>query len=159
MKGFSQFLSEQNGVIPTDSRRLQHNFDQINSELDVLTERPYQNAPIFLAQIRAVTERYGIMLPMSATKEFLNLDAELVYSLGESGYYLYVVFDTDPSGSVHGYAQLVTSDELSELVNSGSTELLNRETMTKKPWIPPARRDDDSGNGTPEQYADPAFNT
>lgn len=159
MLGFSQYLSEQYSTINVDTSFIENNFDQINKELDVLTERPYQNAPVFLSQLRGFGDKYGIMLPATVTRDFMNLDAEIVYSLGETGYYFYVVYDTNDDGTVNGYAQLVTDDELSELVNSDSTDLLNVNTMTRKPWIPPARRDDDSGNGTPEQYADPNFQT
>lgn len=159
MLKFNQYLAEQYASIDTDSNILKNNFDQINSELDVLTEKPYRNAPVFLSQLRGFGDRYNIMLPATATKEFLNLDAELIYSLGSSGYYLYVVYDTNDDGTVNGYAQVVTDDELSELVNTDSSELMNRETMTKKPWIPPARRDDDSGNGSAADYANPDFQT
>lgn len=160
MLGFNQYLSEQYSTLNVDTNYIDNNFDQINAELDALTEKPYQNAPLFLSQLRGFGDRYGLMLPASVTKDFLNLDAELIYSLGDSGYYYYVVYDTNDDGTVNGYAQLVTDDELSELVNSDSTDLLNVNTMTRKPWIPPARaRDDDSGNGTPEQYANPNFQT
>ena len=151
MRNFREYISEAYAGINVDARFIEQNFDQINSELEALTEKPYQNAPVFLAQLRGVGDRYGISFPATMTKEFLNLDAEVVYSLGTTGYYFYAVYDTDPDGTVLGYAQIVTSDELSELVNSDTTELLSRETMERKPWIPPARRDDDSGNDS--EYA------
>lgn len=150
MLKFKQFINEQvDDVIDTDDRRLMQNMETLNDELDALTDKPYQNAPVFLAQLRGVCERYGIQIPQSATTEFLNLGAELVYALGATGYHLYVVYDThEEDGFVDGYAQVVSNDELEDLMGMDLEDLVNSDrnpiTMRASTWY--AKRDDDSGN-------------
>jgi len=148
MQTFNEFLAEQTSdVIQVDNRNIEQNMDSINAELDALTEKPYQNAPIFLAQLRGVTERYGFPLPQSATDHFLDLGAELIYILGTSPYNLYVVYDTNEDGFVDGYAQIVSDDELEDLLEMDSEELLSdREEIEMRPSTWYARRDDDSGD-------------
>ena len=150
MQTFNQFLTEQyNDVIEVDSRNIAQNMDDINAELDKLTEKPYQNAPLFLTQLRGFTERYGFPLPQSATNNFLDLGAELVYILGTSPYNLYIVYDTNEDGFVDGYAQVVTSDELSDLTELDSEELVgDRDPIGPRSSISYARKDDDSGNSS-----------
>ena len=161
MLKFAEFLKEAaDDVLEIDdARRLMNNKDTINSDLDVLTSRPYQNAPIFLVQLRGVLERYGINLPQSATANFLDLSAELVYALSSASsampagedtpkltdQSLYIVFDTNDDGYVDGYAQIVDKGELKDLLGMDPTEYLDHNPIPKQ-WIPPARRDDDSGN-------------
>ena len=148
MQTFNDFLNEAHDeIIQVDSRYLEQNIDKINADLDALTEKPYQNAPIFLNQLRGVTQQYGFPLPQSATNNFLDLGAELVYMLGESNYHLYVVYDTNEDGFVDGYAQVVSNDELDDLLNMDSEEVLgDREEMPVRhsDWY--RKRDDDSGN-------------
>ena len=148
MLKFNEFLNEEFGeLIAVDTRYLEQNMDTINADLDALTEKPYQNAPIFLAQLRGVTEKYGMALPQSATNNFLDLAAELVYMLGETDYHLYVVYDTGEDGFVDGYAQIVTSDELQDLLNMDSGDVLgDREEIEMRPSTWYAKRDDDAGN-------------
>jgi hypothetical protein len=148
MQTFNEFLAEQTSdVIQVDNRNIEQNMDSINAELDALTEKPYQNAPIFLAQLRGVTERYGFPLPQSATDHFLDLGAELMYILGTSPYNLYVVYDTNEDGFVDGYAQIVSDDELEDLLGMDSEELLgDREEIEMRPSTWYAKRDDDSGD-------------
>ena len=146
---FSQFLNEAtDAVVDVDSKWLSNNVDALNADLDALTEKPYQNAPIMLAQLRGTLERYGMLLPQSATPQFMNLSAEVAYALGDSGYNLYAVYDTNEDGFVDGYAQVVTDDELSDLMNMDSSEVLNtdREMIKIRPSTWYAPRDDDSGN-------------
>jgi hypothetical protein len=86
-------------------------------------------------------------LPQSATNNFLDLGAELVYMLGETDYHLYVVYDTNEDGFVDGYAQVVSNDELQDLLNMDSEEVFgDREEITMRPSTWYAKRDDDSGN-------------
>lgn len=148
MLKFNDFLTEAfDEIIQVDTRNIEENMDAINADLDALTEKPYQNAPTFLAQLRGVTERFGFPLPQSATKHFLDLGAELVYMLGESDYHLYVVYDTGDDGFVDGYAQIVSNDELSDLLNMDSENVLgDREDMPVRhsDWY--RKRDDDAGN-------------
>jgi hypothetical protein len=161
MLKFNEFLKEAaDPVIEVDdARRLLNNKDDINTNLDALTAKPYQNAPIFLTQLRGVLERYGINLPQSVTPNFLNLSAELVFALSSASssmpagedaptltdQSLYVVFDTNDDGYVDGYAQIVDKGELQDLLGMDPTEYLDHNPMPKQ-WIPPARRDDDAGN-------------
>jgi hypothetical protein len=148
MLKFSEFLKEETeDVIDTDIAHLLSNQEVLNGELDALTEKPYQNAPIFLTQLRGVLERYGMNLPQTATTNFMDLSAELAYALGDSGLYLYIVYDTNEDGYVDGYAQVVTSEELGDLANMPE-DLLN----TNRNLIPVRhsdwyrKRDDDAGN-------------
>lgn len=148
MLKFSEFLKEETeDVIQTDDAHLLSNQDALNSELDNLTEKPYQNAPIFLAQLRGVLERYGINLPQTATPNFLDLSAELAYALGDSGLYLYIVYDTNEDAYVDGYAQIVTSEELGDLASMPG-DLLNTNrnliAVRHSDWY--RKRDDDAGN-------------
>jgi len=143
---FSEFLKEENeDVIETDNRHLLENLDALNTELDALTAKPYQNAPLMLTQLRGVLERYGINLPQQATVNFMNLSAELVYTLGDSGCYLYLIYDTNEDGYVDGYAQVVDGEELSMLASS---EVLNTDrnliAVRHSDWY--RKRDDDAGN-------------
>ena len=148
MLKFKQYISEEvDAVIDTDSRRLVQNLDMINNELETLTEKPYQNAPVFLAQLRGVCERFGIQIPQSATTEFLNLGAELVYALDTSGHYLYIVYDThDEDGFVDGYAQIVTDDELQDLMGMPAEDLIADRAALVIPPNTYRKRDDDAGN-------------
>jgi len=155
MKGFKDFLNEELevDVIEVDSTSIANNKDTLNAELDALTEKPYQNAPIFLSQLRGCLERYALQLPAEVTPNFLNLSAELVYGLGDTDYNLYVVFDTnEEDGFVDGYAQVVDSDELSDLINMDKEDVLgDREKLEIRPSTWYAKRDDDSGNT--DEYA------
>lgn len=155
MKRFKDFLNEELevDVIEVDSASVSNNKDALNAELDALTDKPYQNAPIFLAQLRGCLERYGMQLPAQVTPNFLNLSAELVYGLGDTDLNLYVVFDTnEEDGFVDGYAQVVDSDELSDLMNMEKEDILgDREELNMRPSTWYAKRDDDSGNT--DEYA------
>ena len=149
MLKFNEFLNEEfDEFLEIDAKYLESNADQINADLDRLTEKPYQNAPIFLNQLRGTLERYGVLLPASATSNFLNFGAELVYMLGDTNKHLYIVFDTNDDGFVDGYAQVVTDEELQDLVNMDSAELTgaNRAPITMRPSTWYAKRDDDAGN-------------
>lgn len=147
MLKFSEFLKEENeDVLDVDARYLENNRDALNNDLDVLTKKPYQNAPIFLNQLRGTLERYGMILPQEATPNFLNLSAELVYSLGESPYFLYIVFDTADDGFVDGYAQVVDEEELKDLATMDKDEMLNHDPIATRPSTWYAKRDDDAGN-------------
>jgi hypothetical protein len=146
MKTFLDFLKEESIDVPF--KLSDQNVDTLNSELEVLTDKPYQNAPIFLAQLRGTFERYGVLLPATMTDQFLNLDAEITYALPQNpGFYIYIVYNTNDSGYVDGYAQVVSQDELADLKNMSTEDLLGDEDEAPmKPRYLPARRDDDSGN-------------
>jgi len=147
MLKFSEFLKEENeDVLEVDARYLENNREALNNDLDVLTKKPYQNAPIFLNQLRGTLERYGMILPQEATPNFLNLSAELVYSLGETPYFMYIVFDTADDGFVDGYAQVVDEEELKDLAAMDKDEMLNHDPVAMRPSTWYAKRDDDAGN-------------
>jgi len=149
MLTFNQFLKEAyEEVMDVDNAHLLKNMATINAELDVLTEKPYQNAPILLNQLRGCLERLGVLLPASATPHFLNLSAELVYTLGETGHYLYIVYDTNDDGYVDGYAQIVSEEELKDLAGMDKSEIVNSDrnliAVRHSDWY--RKRDDDAGN-------------
>lgn len=126
MLKFNDYLNEEfDEILEIDSEFLTNNMETLNAELDALTEKPYKNAPVMLNQLRGLLNRYGLMLPDSANMHFLSMSAELVYMLGESNLHLYIVFDTNEDGFVDGYAQIVTDDELEDLVKMDTEDLLN----------------------------------
>lgn len=147
MLKFNEFLKEENeDVLEIDARYLENNREALNNDLDVLTKKPYQNAPIFLNQLRGTLERYGMVLPQEATPNFLNLSAELVYALGDTPYFLYIVFDTADDGFVDGYAQVVDGDELTDLATMDKNEMLYHDVVSQRPSTWYAKREDDGGN-------------
>lgn len=161
MQNFKTFISEEHNDddmeplhIEADSRRLENNKDAINADFDRLTAAPYKNPIIFYDQIRATLERYAMIVPSTATKHFMNFDAELVFKLGDSPYFLYVVFNTKSNATVDGYAQVVDDEELDHLLNSDDkTPNLDDDAEEEEnldqherhsDWY--RKRDDDSGN-------------
>lgn len=127
MQTFKTFINEQNAMDPmliqVDSKVLENNKDAINADFDRLTIAPYQNSIIFYNQLRATLERYGMIIPPGATRHFLNFDSELAFKLGDSGLFLYVVFNTHKNTSkVEAYAQVVDAEELDSLMNSEDEE-------------------------------------
>ncbi len=126
MLKFNDYLNEEfDEILEIDTEFLENNMETLNAELDALTEKPYKNAPVMLNQLRGLLNRYGLMLPDSANMHFLSMSAELVYMLGESNLHLYIVFDTNDDGFVDGYAQIVTDDELEDLVKMETEDLVN----------------------------------
>jgi hypothetical protein len=151
MLKFNQYINENAAYyapkpIEVDTRRLMNIVDALNAELDVLTAKPYQNAPIFLNQLRGCLDKSGMMLPAEATPHFLNLSAELVYSMGDSGLHLYIVYDTSDDGYVDGYAQIVNSSDLKDLLGMDPADYLGHDEIKQRPSTWYAKRDDDSGN-------------
>lgn len=147
MLKFKEFLNEAtSNVIEVDNRRLEHIKDNMNAELERLTAKPYQNAPIFLNQLRGCLEKNGMLLPASATPQFLNLDAEIVYQMGTSGLNLYIVYNTNEDGYVDGYAQVVDSDELEDLLGMNPSDYLDHDPIKQRPSTWYAPREDDSGD-------------
>ena len=149
MLSFKQFINEQaSEVLDIDEKHLAGNRDTINADLEVLTSKPYQNAAVFLTQLRGCLERYGILLPQSLTKNFTNLSCEMVYGLGDSDDHFYVVYDTNDDGFVDGYAQIVDSEELHDLMSQDLDDVLNtdREPIKFRSSTWYAKREDDGGN-------------
>lgn len=147
MLKFKEFLNEAtSNVIEVDARRLSQIKDAFNAELEVLTAKPYQNAPIFLNQLRGCLEKNGMLLPASATPHFLNLDAEIVYAMGSTGLHLYIVYNTNDDGYVDGYAQVVDASELSDLKGMNPEDYLDHDPIKQRPSTWYAPREDDSGD-------------
>lgn len=163
MQSFKNFISEERQIdtlrIETDSTVLKNNKDAMNADFDRLTAMPFQNPIIFYNQLRGTLERYGMIVPPGATKHFLNFDAELSMPLGESGLFLYVVFNTHKNTKVEGYAQIVDAEELQNLMNSDDArEEENEEDEDKEEEMEDdedemsdnekyrKRKDDDSGD-------------
>ena len=122
MQKFKQFINEETSKqqyhIEVDSRVLENNKDAINADFDRLTANRYQNSMVFFNQVRGTLERYGMIVPPSATKHFLKFETELSFKLGDSDLFLYVVFNTIRNAYVEGYAQVVDMSELMQLMSS-----------------------------------------
>ena len=149
MLKFKQFINEEypsTAVIEIDTRFLENNRASLNDNLDTLTSKPYQNAAIFLAQLRGTLERYGMILPQEATPNFLGTNAELVYPLGDTAHFLYIVYNTNMDGFIDGYAQVVEEDELKDLVDMDKYEMFARNPLPFRHSDFYRKRDDDSGN-------------
>lgn len=145
MLKFKEFLNEQEDlVIDEVPDQLLIQIDSINAELSQVTEEPFINSAVFFNLIRNTLERFGVILPPGYEMPMLSMDSETAYMLGDSGYYVYIVHNTE-IGGVIGYAQIVNKADLDELLSSEAYES-NDDIILNKPWIPPARRDDDSGN-------------
>lgn len=149
MLRFTEFLKEETqevDVLTVDARYLENNLASLNNDLENLTAKPYQKATIFLNQLNGTLQRYGMILPPTASPNFFGASAELVYGLGDTPYFLYIVFNTNDDTFIDGYAQVVTSDELQDLVNMDKAEMFNRAPMALRPTTWYAKKDDDSGN-------------
>ena len=150
MLKFKEYINENAAFysakpIDVDSRRLMQIVNALNAELETLTSKPYQNAPIFLNQLRGSLERNGMMLPAEATPHFLNLSAELIYKMGTTGLHLYIVYDTTDDGYVDGYAQIVDQNELRDLLKMDPEEYMGHNEIKQRPSTWYAPRNDDSG--------------
>jgi hypothetical protein len=151
MLKFKEYINENTAYyspkpIEVDTRRLMNIVDAFNAELDALTAKPYQNAPIFLNQLRGCLEKNGMLLPAEATPHFLHLSAELIYKMGETGLHLYIVYDTTDDGYVDGYAQIVNQSDLKDLLGMDPSNYMGHDTIQQRPSTWYAKRDDDSGD-------------
>lgn len=149
MLKFKQFINEDypnTEVIDIDTRWLENSLGAFNQELDTITAKPFASASVFLNLIANTLNRRGMLLPQQALVNSMSTNAELVYPLGETPYFLYIVFDTNMDGYVDGYAQVVEEDELQDLVDMDKTEMFARNSIKLRPSTWYAKRDDDSGN-------------
>lgn len=154
MLSFKQFITEQEELVldTPDVKILESNMEVINSDLEAVTNKPFLNSALFVNMVRGTLERYGILIPPGFEMPMLSTEAETVYTLGESGYYLYMVHNLNEDKLIDGYAQIVDETDLNDLMDMDASELTDKEDdYEQKPWIPPARRDDDSGNT--DEYA------
>ena len=146
MLKFREYLEEASTyALDADDRHITQVASELNAYLDKLTEKSYQNAPIFLNQLRGAMEKYGVLLGSDVTPAFLNLNAELVFSLGTTNLHLYVIYDTTDEGYVDGYAQIVTPDELQELLGMQLEEYINK-PLQKQPRGLAAKYDADASD-------------
>lgn len=154
MLKFKEYITEQEDLnLEVDNSIVLQVVDEVNVALDLVTARPFVNSAVFMNAVRGTLERYGIVLPPSVVMPMLSTEAETVYSLGDSGMYLYIVHDQD-EGGVDGYAQIVNEDELEDLQSMNDDELDEgdddeaEDEAAQRQWIPPDRRKaaDDGGN-------------
>jgi len=149
MLKFKQFINEEypnTAVIDIDTRWLENSLDTFNQELDMITAKPFASASVFLNLIMNTLNRRGMLLPQDALVNSMSTSAELVYPLGDTSHFLYIVFDTNMDGYVDGYAQVVEEDELQDLVDMDKAVMFARNAIRLRPSTWYAKRDDDSGN-------------
>ena len=117
MLGFKQYLLERDNVvidIQSDSGWVPQ-IDKANEDLERVTAHPFLNSALFVNAVRGTLERYGILLPAHSNMQQLAMEGEVVYALGDSGHFVYMVHNLDPNGNVEGYTQIVDQDELDSL--------------------------------------------
>jgi hypothetical protein len=154
MLKFKEFITEEEDLMIDDvPEQLLAQIDTINAELEEITEDPFANSAVFFNLIRNTLERFGIIIPPGYEMPMLSMDSETAYTLGDSGYYIYVVHNTELHGII-GYAQIVNKTDLDDLMSSEMSDVSSGDEQRIRRWIPPARRDDDSGNTTEYPYPD-----
>lgn len=168
MQSFKEFMNEERQLnllhIEVDPRVLENNKDAMNADFDRLTAMPFQNPIVFYNQLRGTLERYGMIVPPGATRHFLNFDAELSMTLGDSDLFLYVVFNTHKNTKVEGYAQIVDQEELANLMSAddpreeeemedeGEEEGEEKEEEEKEEEDEEEMEDDEDEMGNNEKY-------
>lgn len=124
--------------------------EKVNDDLDTVTLPVFVNSAVFVNTVRGTLERYGIILPAHSQMQQLDLEGEWVYELGDSGYFVYMVHNLNDDGAVEGYATICDEEELEDLLELGSTEDNDEDIVEPidqpRRRLPPASRDDDSGN-------------
>jgi hypothetical protein len=145
MLKFSEYFAEQDGTLEIEKEQLEGQLDFLNADLDKVTEKPFQNCAVFMNAIRGTLERYSLLIPPMGHAS-LSTSAELVFKLGDSGKFLYIVHDVNDFGFTEGYAQVVTNDELKDLSKLDSEEWMANEPYTpnKTPYV--AKFDDEAGD-------------
>lgn len=150
MESFKQYFTESTHIsIDVDPEFALTQVDKINADLDAITEPTFVNSATFVNAVRGTLERYGIVLPAHSNMQQLALEGEWVYELGDSGHYVYIVHNLTPEGAVEGYATIADEEELGDLAGLGwdeEDEDAEEPTETPVRRLPPAARDDDSGN-------------
>jgi hypothetical protein len=149
MESFKQYFTESTHIsIDMDPAFALTQIEKINEDLDTITLPTFVNSGIFVNAVRGTLERYGIVLPAHSNMQQLSLEGEWVYQLGESGYFVYMVHDLTDEGAVEGYATIADAEELEDLaeLNDDEDEDDVEEPTPVRRRLPPAARDDDSGN-------------
>lgn len=155
MESFKQYFTEATHIsIEIDPEFALTQIDKINEDLDAITDPTFVNSGTFVNAVRGTLERYGIILPPHTNMQQLSLEGEWVYQLGDSGHYVYMVHDLTPEGAVEGYATICEEEDLAdlaELFDEDDEEDVSDPQPQVRRRLPPAARDDDSGNT--DEYA------
>jgi hypothetical protein len=117
MLTFKQFLEEKTEVfidIKSDSGWLKR-VPEINKDLANVLAKPFQNSAVFVNAARGTLERYGILLPAFQAVQQLAMELDVMYALGNSGYYVHIVHNLDCNGFVDGHCKILTQAEKNEL--------------------------------------------
>lgn len=146
MLKFKEYITESEEiVIDTTADLALMSLEKMNDDLDAVTDTTFLNSSIFVNAVRGTLERFGILLPPFSNMQQLAMEGETVYTLGETGYFVYMVHNLDPNGYVEGFAVVVDEADLTDLAQM--TELgalegeeVEPEVSPRKPWIPPDRK-------------------
>lgn len=117
MLGFKEYLEEKTNVtidIQADSGWLKR-LQEINADLAKVTAKPFLNSPLFVNACRGTLERYGILLPSYQAVQQVSMEADVVYALGDSGYFIHMVHNLDCHGNVDGHCKILSQAELDTL--------------------------------------------
>jgi len=156
MLGFKEYITERDNVtidIQADSGWLKR-LPEINKDLLAVNARPFLNSALFVNACRGTLERYGILLPAFQAMQQLSMEADVVYALGSSGFYIHMVHNLDCDGNVDGSCKIIDQAGLDSIAGErlvpdeaegcgscgGMDDSINR--MRKQV----RRSNDDSGN-------------
>lgn len=117
MLTFKQFLEEKTEVaidIKADSGWLKR-IPEINKDLLGVLAKPFLNSATFVNACRGTLERYGILLPAFQAIQQLAMELDVMYALGDSGYYIHMVHNLDCEGFVDGHCKILTQAEKNSL--------------------------------------------
>lgn len=123
MLGFKEYLEEKHNVtidIQSDSGWLKR-VPEINADLAKVTAKPFLNSPLFVNACRGTLERYGILLPAFQAVQQVTMELDVVYALGDSGWFIHMVHNMDCNGNVDGHCKVITQSELDSIAG---TELI-----------------------------------
>jgi hypothetical protein len=149
MLRFKEFLNEGEQVhIDIDPEFALTQVDKINEDLEAVTAKSFVNSALFINAVRGTLERYGIVLPAYSNMQQLSLEGETTYTLNNTEYSVYMVWNLDEDHGVEGYATLANEEELADLasLNDDDEDDVEESPPTPRHRLPPAARDDDSGN-------------
>lgn len=146
MRKFKEYITESEEiVIDTTADLAIASIEKVNDDLDAVTDTTFLNSSLFVNAVRGTLERFGILLPPFSNMQQLAMEGETVYTLGETGYFVYMVHNLDPNGFVEGFASIVDHEDLNDLAHLSTMGALDGEEIEPtespvKPWIPPDRK-------------------
>lgn len=120
MLGFKEYLEEKHNVtidIQSDSGWLKR-VPEINADLAKVTAKPFLNSPLFVNACRGTLERYGILLPAFQAVQQVTMELDVVYALGDSGWFIHMVHNMDCNGNVDGHCKVITQSELDSIAGA-----------------------------------------